>query len=165
MRKHTRLATAAVLAASLLSAEAMALCAERDDQAALDVRMLQTELMVAALTCNSQDRYNDFVRKFRTELISHGKHLRRFFGNAYGSQSRQKLDGFITRLANKASQRSLVGREDYCPAAEALFDRVTVTARDFLWRTAIEQPFSGAHGIAACGDTGTRVADKTPQKQ
>lgn len=121
------------------------------------MRVMQTELMVAALTCGYQQSYNKFVRKYEGELVSHGKKLRRFFDVAYGRQGQRKLDGFVTRLANETSQRSLNDRASYCPAVGKLFSTVMQTAQQNLWRLANELPFSNAHGIPTCE---VRMADR-----
>ena len=59
---------AALLAGALLSAAGIAAakpCAKPADVTAFDVAGLKSKLMVTALTCNQQDRYNDFVQRFR----------------------------------------------------------------------------------------------------
>lgn len=58
-----RIMVSTVLAAGLLSAGIAAAqpCAKPADLTALDVASLKSKLMVTALTCNQQDRYNDFV--------------------------------------------------------------------------------------------------------
>lgn len=40
-------------------------CVSARDEVALNARVLQTELMVAALACGEQRRYNAFVTAFR----------------------------------------------------------------------------------------------------
>lgn len=73
------------------------------------VRILQTELMVAALKCRARtdlglfDKYNSFVRTFTPELVAHGKALTNYFQRSYGSIYRQKMDKYITSLANTVS--------------------------------------------------------------
>ena len=157
MRKHLRLAATVAVLGSFAAGEAAAVCVNESQRAALNMRMLQTELMVAALTCDRKDSYNAFVRKHEVELVSSGKQLRKFFAATYGGQGQRNLDGFITRLANEASQRSLVDRASYCPTAEKLYSNVLTTALQHVWRVASEQPFSDGYGIPTCA---TRVAEK-----
>ena len=59
-----RTMVSAVLATGLLSAGIAAAqpCAKPADVTAFDVASLKSKLMVTALTCNQQDRYNDFVQ-------------------------------------------------------------------------------------------------------
>ena len=41
--------------------------------AAVNARLLQTEMMVAALTCDLRSQYNTAVRAFEKDLVRHGK--------------------------------------------------------------------------------------------
>ena len=45
-------------------------CAKPADVFAFAVASLKSKLMVTALTCNQQDRYNDFVQRFRGDLMT-----------------------------------------------------------------------------------------------
>ena len=47
-------------------------CASERDLAALNTRVLQTELMVAALSCGEKQRYNTFVTTYQTVLTDRG---------------------------------------------------------------------------------------------
>lgn len=84
-------------------------CPSLAEASAERVRVLQTELMVAALKCRGRedlalfDKYNTFVRKFTPELVEHGKTLTGYFQRSYGSNYRQKMDKYITSLANSVS--------------------------------------------------------------
>ena len=50
-------------------------CASDTDLAALNARVLQTELMVAALSCDEKQRYNSFVTAYREVLRDRGQAL------------------------------------------------------------------------------------------
>jgi hypothetical protein len=149
VRKHIRLAYVTVIVTSILAGNASAVCISERHWSALSIRVMQTELMVAALTCDRRESYNAFLRKYKAELISHGYQLRQFFDATYGAQGQRRLDEFVTRLANEASQRSLVDRTSYCPAGDLLFSDV-MQARQNLSLLAYKQPFSRTHGISAC---------------
>ena len=97
-------------------------CASSQDLAALEVRVLQTELMVAALTCGQQDKYNTFVKTYQSELVKQGRALRALFKRVYGSAHKKRLNGFVTKLANDSSQRSNGARQGYCMLATELFN-------------------------------------------
>ncbi len=142
----------------LATSGAEAVCVSPKDREALSMRLLQTELMVAALSCQRKSDYNTFVRRFETELVDHGKTLKRLFKRTYGAKTRQ-LDSFVTRLANQASQRSLQHRSKYCEKSDALFSAVMATEPRVLIALADRQTFSDSHGIAACT---RRTADKGP---
>ncbi|MGZ9107161.1 MAG: hypothetical protein ACXW3M_15440 [Rhodoplanes sp.] len=93
---------------------------------ALNTRVLQTELMVAALSCDEQQRYNAFVTNYRSHLEAQGASLRAWFGRAYGSASESELNAFVTKLANDASKRSL-DAASYCASVGALLSEVLET--------------------------------------
>ena len=89
--------------------------------AAMQVRMLQTELMVAALSCEARSQYNAFVRKFSRQLADNGRLLREHFRKTYGAKAGTRLDAFVTRLANAASTISIRNSRTFCPNLQAIF--------------------------------------------
>ena len=80
--------------------------------------------MVAALTCNSRHHYNAFAKQFQPELVRHGQSLKGFFNRLYGARADEKLNAFVTYLANDASVRSINAGGGYCQQANAVFDAV-----------------------------------------
>ena len=92
--------------------------------AAVNARLLQTEMMVAALTCDLRPQYNRAVRAFERELVHHGQVLRTMFKRSYGGGAQRQLDKYITRLANDASARSNRNRVAFCRTAASLFENV-----------------------------------------
>lgn len=95
-----------------------------DEAAAVNARLLQTEMMVAALACDLRPQYNKAVRTFENELVRHGHVLRKMFRRNHGASARRQLDKYITQLANAASARSNYDRAAYCRTAALLFDDV-----------------------------------------
>ena len=150
MRNRPKTVVALATAVSLIAGQASAMCVNNSERQAMSMRVLQTELMVAALTCGQQGEYNTFVRKFEGELVDRGKALRAAFQRMYGGQGQPRLDGFITRLANEASQRSIASRADFCPRAAELYNVVLNTPPAGLAAVADGQPFSDAHGASEC---------------
>ncbi len=100
------------------------ICSDPIDQMAVRTKTLQTELMVAALRCNSNASYNTFVRKFESDLVTQGTRLRAYFERVYGADSERRINRFVTFLANSASLRSLDAGVGYCGNATALFSEV-----------------------------------------
>lgn len=94
------------------------------EAAAINARLLQTEMMVAALACDLRPRYNKAMRTFEKELVGHGKVLRAIFRRSHGASAQRQLDKYITQLANDASGRSNYDRITYCRTAASLFDDV-----------------------------------------
>lgn len=125
-------------------------CIRASETGALEVRLVQTELMVAALSCQRKSDYNRFVRKFETELVARGQALKSLFQRLYGDRAEHRLNRFITRLANEASMRSLVGG-GYCAGVAQLFEDAFEVAPGNLAAFAAHQPFSRKHGLPICG--------------
>lgn len=146
------LASIALLAGAVGAAEA-AVCATPKEEVALEMRVLQSELMVAALTCQQRDSYNAFAIKFRNDIKKHGKVLRGFFKRHYGSRSKKRLDRFVTRVANESSQRSMQAAGSYCADSDALFRQVLGMEGRHLPVFAAAQTFAVTHGVEACTES------------
>jgi len=121
----TRRLRAGAFAAALLTpyvAEAGA-CARPADLNAFNVAALKSRLMVTALTCNAREKYNDFVTRYRTDLVRQEKALDGYFGRAYGRNARQQHDQYTTLLANSESE---IGEQQgtlFCAHNVGLFDQ------------------------------------------
>lgn len=118
---------AALLVAGLSDANAAAksrICATTKDLRALNLRVLQTELMVAALSCEEHARYNSFITNYRSLLLERSRELQSFFNRTYGKGGTQQLNQFITRIANDASRQSQERGDEYCTFASSLFEQV-----------------------------------------
>jgi len=96
------------------------------DRAAVQVRVLQSDMMVAALSCDLRNSYNEAVRRFQAEFVFHGRNLRSYFNRVHGSRAQRELDRFVTAMANKASSRSISQGNEYCAEAEQMM--VTILA-------------------------------------
>jgi hypothetical protein len=126
---HTRLriallATALVGATMSVSVAQAADAATASERAAVRVRVLQSDMMVAALSCDLRNHYNEAVRRFQAELVLHGRQLRAFFGRVYGKGGQRELDRFVTAMANGASSRSVAQGSAYCTTAERMMNAV-----------------------------------------
>ena len=123
---------AALLAGALLSAAGIAAakpCAKPVDVTAFDVAGLKSKLMVTALTCNQQDRYNDFVQRFRGELVTHERALRGYFARAFGGRAQHEHDDYITSLANTLSESGIQQGTLFCQQNIGIFSEVLALAR------------------------------------
>jgi hypothetical protein len=126
-------------------------CTGPVEQTALTTRALQTELMVAALSCGNRIHYNAFVRKYQGDLVKHGRSLQSFFQRKHGAAGRRNLNTFITRLANEASQRSSITHAAFCANSSSLFDRL-LSARPVKLEKILESSTTtSSHDIAPCG--------------
>jgi len=115
------LGTSLGAALMMTSANAWAGSCTSGQETALNVKRLQTELMVAALSCGVRADYNSFVRKFQPELAAQGKVLQSLFSETYGGRGRQVLDTHVTSLANQASRGHMEDGRGYCARAAEAF--------------------------------------------
>lgn len=143
-------ALAALFAAGAAGTASAAVCASSKERVALETRMLQTELVVAALSCNERARYNEFVTRFKSEIGDGGQGLKRFFQRAYGKGAESRLNSFVTELANEASQRGIVYQGDYCGDAVKRFDAALALPPADLHKFAAAQSFATLHGYESC---------------
>lgn len=127
-----------------------AVCASAKDRTALETRMLQTDLVVAALSCNERSRYNAFVTRFKSEIGDGGQGLKSFFQRIYGREATSRLNAFVTELANEASQRTIAYQGDYCGDAVKRFDAVLQLPPRDLAGFAASQKYASLHGYETC---------------
>ena len=157
-----RTMVSAVLATGLLSAGMAAAqpCAKPADLTAFDVASLKSKLMVTALTCNLQSRYNDFVQRFRSDLMAHERALTAYFARGFGSRGQHEHDDYITSLANTQSQTGIHQGTLYCQQNVGIFTEVMALAKGsdlpgYAASKQLEQP----NEIVACpGATRTAQA-------
>lgn len=114
-------------------------------KAAFHVRALQTELMVAALSCKARAHYNDFAVKFQDVLVRHGRALKSRFHRAHGKKSgEKKLNAYVTALANKTSQKSVSEGDAYCARAMGTFAQLSVMPTEKFTSFAQNLPYGDA---------------------
>ncbi|CUW48007.1 hypothetical protein IFJ82_04500 [Novacetimonas hansenii] len=101
-------------------------CSPSPAHEAFDVQGLKSELMVTALSCGAQDKYNSFVTKFRPKLAGEEKVLTAYFRTTYGRSAQRQHDDYITQLANVQSERGLKSGTAFCQQRMSMFDEVQV---------------------------------------
>lgn len=104
-------------------------CVSGADESAMQLRTVQTELMVAALSCNAADRYNAFVTGNRPVLMEAYTQLKRYFRKRGGEKA---LNAFITGLANDTSTRSVKHIAKFCQDTGYLYDALAAPTRGDL---------------------------------
>ena len=120
-----RMLMSGLLAVGLGASQAAAAqCVQPADYPAFDVTALKTKLMVTALTCSADERYNAFITKYRSELASQDKALNSFFTRANARRARQQHDDYITQLANSQSRSGLEQGSLFCRYNVGTFDEV-----------------------------------------
>ncbi|MGE5600636.1 MAG: hypothetical protein ACM3X2_03805 [Pseudomonadota bacterium] len=126
------------------------ICASDRDLAALNARVLQTELMVAALSCDERQRYNTFVTTYQQVLAERGQALKALFKRTKGAQANTVLNAFITKLANDASQQVMTRGDEYCVFAGQLFEEAIATPPSDLNSLANKHWITSRHGFRPC---------------
>ena len=116
------LLAAGIVCTGLASAQQ---CARPADASALAIAGLKSKLMVTALTCNQQDRYNEFVQRFRGDLMAQERALHAYFARSYGSgRAQRQHDDYITSLANTVSESGIRQGTLYCQQNVGIFTEV-----------------------------------------
>ncbi len=123
-----------VLAIGLLAGPVLAARAEQCtrpvEKSAFDVAGLKSQLMVTALSCqsdvkaNSMDKYNAFVTRYRPDLVSQERSLNGYFQRAYGRSAQRQHDDYITQLANAQSDEGIKSGSFFCAKNMSMFDEV-----------------------------------------
>jgi hypothetical protein len=142
--KHTliAIAAAAIACSTPISADAAkktkpkaAPCTSAANVEAMNVRALQTELMVGALACGERERYNAFIQARQPELVPYARTLQRMHG--------KRTNAFVTRVANAAA------RNADCAAISALFDEALESGNS-LSAIAAKDVLASRHGYKVC---------------
>jgi hypothetical protein len=155
---------APLLSAGLLAAPIFAplpawACVNPAEKAAFQVQGVKSELMVVAITCQAQDRYNAFVSRFRDELQSGERTLRRYFARTSGSHAQRDHDAYITALANAQMQDGLRQGDQFCTQRMPLFDSVMA-----LHGLADLSAYADSNGLAQAADL-TECPAPAPKKK
>lgn len=120
-------------------------CVKGKVLSAFQMRMLQTELVVGALSCKLTPRYNDFVVAYRPDLMSAHKSLMAYFARE------SRLEDYKSRTANEVSQRSLANITEFCNYTSALYDKLLGPEKIQLAEFVSSEPSANRHGQNACG--------------
>jgi len=111
---------------------------------AFQMRMLQTELVVGALSCKMTPRYNDFVTAYKPDLMTAHKTLMAYFARE------SKLEDYKSRTANEVSQRSIANIAEFCNYSTALYDKLLGPEKVKLAEFAATEPSANRHDQNAC---------------
>jgi hypothetical protein len=161
-----RLLFSGIVAAGLLTSQlAAAQCVRPPENAALDVAGLKTQLMVTALTCHADERYNAFIMKFRPDLVTQERAAGGYFSRAYGRTSKSRQDDYVTQLANSKSQSGLQQGSLFCDRNMPVFDEVmSLRNGTELQEYAAGRTTGGPTALTACGNTPERATTRTTSR-
>jgi hypothetical protein len=123
------LLSACLTAALIVGPAAAALadpCMRSPEKIAFDLAGLKSELMVTAISCQIEERYNAFVLRFRSDLQGGERGLNNYFNRTAGRRAQQAHDDYITSLANTQSQEGLKQGTLFCAKNQSMFDEVMI---------------------------------------
>lgn len=110
-------------------------CLTREEAIAVKARVMQTELMVATLSCvravDQSHKYNAFMERHSAELQRHNRIIQQHFARVGGGNPQRRYDTFTTALANDASNRSMAN-PTFCHDTTELFDSIVRIERGKL---------------------------------
>jgi hypothetical protein len=145
------LAALALIAVGNQPALAAAQCMQAAERTAFDVRALQSQLMIAALTCGQQDDYNTFIQRHQRALSGAHQQIASHFDRMYGSAGEQQLDTYITNLANAQSQEAIRQGSFFCRQIKPLFQKaLTLQNTAEISRLATEENVTNPYLLATC---------------
>jgi len=140
-------------------------CLRPAEQAAFDAAGLKTQLMITALTCDTREQYNAFVRRFRIDLQAQERTLLGYFMRRFGARGRQQHDDYITSLANSQSQAGLRDGTLFCQRHAGMFAEVLALSKSAdLTRYAAAKGLVQPVELAACAPV-TRTAQASRRRQ
>jgi hypothetical protein len=125
-------------------------CATPAELNAIASRILETELLVGALSCAQTTQYNAFMEKFRKTQNEQARTLQAMFKRMYGKASQRELDAFITRLGNASALRSLELQLAYCQGTYDLFEEAASLSETDYHRLTAKPSLAGRHPYPAC---------------
>lgn len=158
---------AVMLTPSIAFAQTSA-CMQPAEKAAFDIRALQSQLMVVALTCGQQDDYNAFVTRHQRELATAFRNVAGHFRRTSGAQHQRNLDQYITNLANGQSQVGISRGSFFCREQGALFQQATAASTPAeLSQLSVAREVPQAIATTACPERAatTQARSQQPRRQ
>jgi hypothetical protein len=142
------------------------ICAKPPEKLAFELSTLKSQLMVTAISCNAQDKYNSFIARYRPDLVSSEKLITGFFGRAYGRRAQQEQDDYITQTANAQSQLSIKSGTAFCDLNASLFDGVmSLKSSSDLPAFAADKPIQRSLAVEECAPPPPAPAKAAPKKK
>ncbi|MBY0339047.1 MAG: hypothetical protein K2X11_20710 [Acetobacteraceae bacterium] len=155
------IAGAALLPAGALAQQA---CLQPAEKTAFDIRALQSQLMVVAITCGLQDDYNRFVTGHQPDLANAFRTVGAHFRRVGGGQRAQ--DSFITDLANRQSQVGISQGMAFCQNQAPLFPlAIAARGRDQLAALSVQQQIPNQYQPPLCATPARAQGQQRAQGQ
>ncbi len=137
-------------------------CVQPAEQAAIELRALQSRLMVGAVSCRQEDAYNAFVRRFQRDLGGAYNRAEGHFRRLHGGQGRTRFNQFDTNLANVQSEEGIRQGSFFCRDTQQFFrEAMALDSAQQLAHFGIERNIIQPYQAPSCGGTETRSAAAT----
>ena len=104
-------------------------CARPAEISAFSVAALKSHLMVAAISCRADDKYNAFITRYRPALLQQEKATASYFDRGDKRHGQQMRDSYVTNLANAQSNRAMVLGSQFCERSMGRFDEVMALSK------------------------------------
>lgn len=158
-RAMRALAGIGLLALTAQPAFAADQCLREAEKVAFGMRVLQSELMIAALQCGQQAQYNRFMQLHQPELSTAYDQIGAHFTRLFGAEGEEKRDSYITDLANAHSQDQMQQGPDFCARVSPTVNAsLTLTTSGDISRFAQEQHLINPYAPPLCGADQDEVA-------
>jgi hypothetical protein len=99
-------------------------CITSPERQAFNAIALKSYLMVAALSCDADPEYNQFMVVFQPFITSEQHVMDAYFQRADGPAGQAQEDGYVTQLANSQSEASQQEGAQYCGQVANLYGAV-----------------------------------------
>ncbi len=136
-------------------------CVRPAEKAAFDVSALRNQLVLTAITCKTEDRYNAVVNKYKPDLAGSEKILGTYFNRSYGGRGQSRQDDYNTQLISAQSQLAGKAGSLYCAIYTPMYDEVmALPSGNDLPAYAASKPIQQALVISECPPTAAPAAAK-----
>jgi len=131
---------------------------QQEVQQAFNVIALKSALMVAALTCNQQDQYDQFMTAFQPHVLDEQHVMDKYFRRIGGYYGQAREDDFVTLLANNQSVGGISQGGMFCLNNVAEYKAVLALRTDSDLDNFVTDLAPGAPAVAAAGPVITKLA-------
>ncbi len=149
-RSTCRTIIAGLVAASIAT-PAFASCIQPSEKPGFEIRALQSQLMVVALTCSREDDFNRFVLQNRGVLVGAYNDVQRHFRRVSGGAWQRQIDAYITNAANSHSQVGISQGSLFCSNQAQLFPAaLAVNTREQLAQLSQQRQIVQVYDLPIC---------------
>ncbi|EHM01038.1 signal peptide protein, YSIRK family [Acetobacteraceae bacterium AT-5844] len=165
--KFIRTLAAGVAAAAIATPVLAQSCLQPAERTAMEVRALQSQLMVAAIACGQTDQYNAFVSRNQRDLAQAFRTVEAHFKRVHGnSQGQRQLDNYITQLANAQSQDGIDQGTFFCSNVTPLFKQAMAeTGPARLASVSYQSNLVVPYALDTCDAAATPARQTTPARR